>query len=307
MSQAKYSVFDYLSLTPDERYNYFLKTRSEISHVASYWFNFENVKKNVAKYDSPDLHSLTYLIGKTDDDVDVFFRSRPETLLLVPYLLGIRNTAFKEPTENRILGVSDSSGSYDLNFQAIETGNIEQYLRFVRDSGLSWLLTSGVKKSSYDYAVGVEAGMDSNGRKNRSGNAGEGYLTSVLKGISMRTGYEQRGQTRAEDIKKLYGITLEDSLAKKRFDGILYNKQRRQLYLFEVNNFNSSGSKVKSMGVEFARLGSDIHKTNHEFIYITDGRGWDKQKEDLRSAIKNINKVFNYSMVEGGYLRDLIG
>lgn len=63
-----------------------------------------------------------------------------------------------------------------------------------------------LRKSVHDYAVGVESGMDSNGRKNRSGEMGELYLETVLKDIADKKGWLYHGQTTKKTLKS--GIIL---------------------------------------------------------------------------------------------------
>ncbi|WP_251713327.1 type II restriction endonuclease [Lactococcus ileimucosae] len=302
----EYNVFEYLNLSSNEKLNFFMETRSSLSFLASYWFNFENVQKNLELYDSPDLYTLDYLIGKSDEEINDFFRSRSSLLLLLPYLLGIRDNKFEKPYLKRILKVQDIDGVYYLNFNEIDEENIDAYLKFLHDSGLSWVLRSGLKKSVHDYAVGVEAGMDSNGRKNRSGDMGELYLETVLKDIAERKGWICHGQTTKENIKEWYNLDLDETFGNRRFDGSIYNPVRRKLYLFEVNNFNSGGSKSKASATEFKDLHNRFSRTNHEFIYITDGRGWDSDRSHLFEAMEYIGKVFNYKMIEGGYLSDYL-
>ncbi|MFB5967445.1 hypothetical protein J7T88_03990 [Streptococcus thermophilus] len=74
----KYNVFEYLNLNSNNKLEFFMETRSSLSFLASYWFNFKNVQKNLELYDSPDLYTLDYLIGKSDKEMDEFFRRRPE-------------------------------------------------------------------------------------------------------------------------------------------------------------------------------------------------------------------------------------
>lgn len=302
----KYNVFEYLNLNSKDKLEFFMETRSSLSFLASYWFNFENVQKNLELYDSPDLYTLDYLIGKSDKEMDDFLRSRPDLILLFPYLLGIRKNKFEKPSSKRILKIQDVGGVYYLDFNTIDTSKLDLYLKFFHDSGLSWVLRSGLRKSVHDYAVGVEAGLDSNGRKNRSGEMGELYLETVLKDIADKKGWLYHGQTTKENVKEWYNLDLDETFGNRRFDGSIYNPVRRKLYLFEVNNFNSGGSKSKASATEFKDLHNRFSRTNHEFIYITDGRGWDSDKSHLIEAMEYIGKVFNYKMIEEGYLFDYL-
>ena len=43
-----------------------------------------------------------------------------------------------------------------------------------------------------------------------------------------------------------------------------------------------------------------------DFIYITDGQGWDSDLSHLKNIIKSIKYVFNFSMIQAGYLEHLI-
>ncbi|MGK0555226.1 type II restriction endonuclease [Macrococcus capreoli] len=298
----KYDVFEYLNLKPQDKLDYFMETRSVLSFLANYWVNYDNVRKNIALYDTPDLYTLDYLIGKSDEEINDFFTERKELLLMTPKLLGIRPTKL----DKGVLEVQDVDGTYKLNFKEIDEENIALYLQFIHDSGLGWVLKNGLRKSVHDYAIGVEAGLDSNGRKNRSGKMGEAYLEEVLKELAVKRGWLSHGQTTAKKVKELYNLDLEDTFDNRQFDGSLFNPKRKKLYLFEVNNFNGGGSKSKASATEFKDLQDRFSRTNHEFIYVTDGKGWDSDKSHLIEAMEYIGKVFNYKMIEDGYLEDYL-
>lgn len=298
----QYDVFEYLNLKPQEKLDYFMETRSILSFLANYWVNYDNVRKNISLYDTPELYTLDYLIGKTDEEIDDFFIKRKTYLLLLPKLLGIRPGKL----ENGILNVQDVNGTYQLNFKSIDEENIALYLQFIHDSGLDWIFKNGLRKSVHDYAIGVEAGLDSNGRKNRSGKMGENYLEEVLKNIAQKKDWLAHGQTTAKKVKELYDLELDETFNNRQFDGSLFNPKRKKLYLFEVNNFNGGGSKSKASATEFKDLQDRFSRTNHEFIYVTDGKGWDSDKSHLIEAMEYIGKVFNYNMIEEGYLDDYL-
>lgn len=60
------NVFEYLSLNPQDKLEYFMNTRSSLGHLASYWIDFGKVQEHIDKYDLPDLYTLDYLIGKPE-------------------------------------------------------------------------------------------------------------------------------------------------------------------------------------------------------------------------------------------------
>ena len=304
MNKLQYNVFEYLNLPPQDKLDFFMSTRSSLKFMADYWVNFDKVKAFSNLVDTPEMYALDYLIGKKDIDIIPYFEKYPESFMLIPSLLGIRDNKFKKGT--RILEVQDLHYVYELDFENYDENNFPFYIKFLFDSGLADLLKTGLKKSVYDYNVGVESGMDSNGRKNRSGKMGEIYLNSVLENFADGVDWLAYGQTSSKYVQDNFGISLDKSFHNRQFDGSLYNSKRKKLYLFEVNNFNSSGSKSKASATEFINLSNRLAKTNNEFIYITDGIGWDSDKSHLLEAMKHIGKVFNYNMVEDGYLEDYL-
>lgn len=145
-----------------------------------------------------------------------------------------------------------------------------------------------------DYFYGVEAGMDSNGRKNRSGELAELLLDNIIRSLSDNIRWFGTGQITANRIETLYGVELGDNFNNRRFDGSIYDSKTKKVYLFEVNNFNSPGSKSKASATEFMELQNRFSKTNHEFIYITDGFVLLSDKSHLKEAMIHIGKVFNF-------------
>ncbi|KAA8371187.1 restriction endonuclease [Leuconostoc carnosum] len=300
---SKMNVYEYRNLPINQRLEYFVSTLSNIEKFADYWVNFDNVYKNVPQKLAPDLFTLDYLIGKNQMEIESFFHERPYLLMLVPLLLGIRKDKLDQYGN---LSVQDIQEKYQLNFNDINIEHMGAYFDFLTHSGLMNLLSQGLKKSVFDYSVGVQAGMDSNGRKNRSGKIGEKFLEERLSAIASKNDLKWMGQSTPSKIKKEFDVDIEQIFKNRRFDGALYNPKKLKIILFEINLFNASGSKSKSASTEFQTLRDRLAKTNHEFIYITDGEGWLKDKSHLKEALEYIGNVFNVSMVEDGYIESLL-
>lgn len=58
--------------------------------------------------------------------------------------------------------------------------SLEQYVLFMRNSGLFNLIQNHIIKDLVDYVLSVEVGMDTNARKNRTGKAMESLVKSYL-------------------------------------------------------------------------------------------------------------------------------
>lgn len=61
--------------------------------------------------------------------------------------------------------------------------SIEQYKVFMRKTGLFNLIENHIVNNLIDYALGVETGLDSNGRKNRGGHLMENLVEDFIKKI----------------------------------------------------------------------------------------------------------------------------
>lgn len=115
-------VHDYLNRPSDERLKIFTETITDINHAPAYWFDFPTIDKRMSDY-GPDIYTLNYLNGKTNEEMREFFIQRPEVLKTIPILLGIRN----DKLVNGILPVFDPTGDYKLDFGHINISDIDHY------------------------------------------------------------------------------------------------------------------------------------------------------------------------------------
>lgn len=97
----------------------------------------------------------------------------------VPILLAVRG---------REIYAIDSDGEYLFNFVK-PNYSVDEYIMFMRKTGLFSLISEHLINNLVDYVTGVEVGLDSNGRKNRGGHLMEDLVEShfikagLVKGI----------------------------------------------------------------------------------------------------------------------------
>ena len=60
----------------------------------------------------------------------------------------------------------DEEGQIDFHFDKPNCTN-EDYVKFMRKTGLFDLMENHIVNNLVDYVTGIETGLDSNGRKNR--------------------------------------------------------------------------------------------------------------------------------------------
>lgn len=120
-----------------------------------YYTDFRKIYKNVENIESEFI---------------ALYKRYPEILKCIPILLAKR--------EADIL-TSDFDGEHVFNFRKLNY-TIEEYVVFMRETGLFGLMKNKHINNLVDYVTGVEAGLDSNARKNRGGHAMEDLVERYL-------------------------------------------------------------------------------------------------------------------------------
>lgn len=301
---------EYLNLPSDDKFEYFMHTLIKTNRTPSYWVNWDNVRKNMREHEL-HLNTLNYLLGKQNirEEAKKLFLEQPELLTSVPILLASRCEK---------IGIfyfeNESMKFKELDFIKPDLNRIDDYILFLDKAGLLDILKNNeIGSSLVDYVFGVQVGLDSNGRKNRGGTQNENILEFNLKKLVKNTKFEYMTQATAARIFQEWNIKVPESLESnknggRRYDGAVYNPSTRAVTVIETNFYNSGGSKLKAVAGEF----SDIYNTslknanNVNFVWISDGEGWNTAKNPMSEAFQVIPNIFNLNMVNDGFLRDVV-
>ena len=245
---------------------------------------------------------LNYLIGKENIEKEfaLLLEKQPSIARLVPVLIACREEKF-----NILTDYSEKEFKYDIfDFGKSAKLDISKVIEFAKSTGFLELLRAKRIKSIVDYVIGVEVGLDSNGRKNRSGESMEAIVEFFIKGICQRNQIEYIKEATAKKVKQEWGLTLEVDKSRRRGDFIVKNNS--QLFLIETNFYSGTGSKLKSTAGEYKAMYDFWQRGGHEFIWITDGFGWAKTRLPLEETFEYTDYVLNLEMVSKGLLEDII-
>lgn len=295
---------EYRSLSANERLNEFLSSLSITNRTPEYYVNWEKVERETKKFEL-ELNTLNYLIGKENifDETLKLFKQQPNLIKVIPSLIASRDKVLD------ILSIDDNDDmSFErLDFSNIDTDRIEEYVIFAEDSGLLDFLQNKANRSLVDYVYGVEAGLDSNARKNRSGTTMEGILERHVSKLASELGLEWKAQATAAYIKENWNIEVPVDKSERRFDVAVYSAKNNKLWLIETNYYGGGGSKLKAVAGEFTELSQFVvqSKDDVEFVWVTDGQGWKTAHLPLSEAFGHIVNVFNLNMLKNNYLHDL--
>lgn len=265
------------------------------------WDYFVNWKKVLTNKDEIEisLNKLNYLLGKDDlkKEFKKLYISNSDIVKAFPVLLAVR--------ENKLeIFDKDAKTSEFFDFSEKDV-DFEKWYLFFESSGIIRLFQKNGIKNLVDYVMGVEVGLDSNGRKNRGGTLMEDIVESFIADFCREKGFEYIPQARSKVIKAKWGVDVRINKSERSFDFAVYNPKNSKIKLFETNFYNGGGSKLKSVCGEFKSLYDELKDQDIDFIWITDGLGWHTTKKPLEEVYNHNDYVFNLKMIESGFLNRL--
>lgn len=260
-----------------------------------YYTDFNKVYGNVKKV-SKGLDKLSSLVGSNNIEKEfVDLLNDEDVLNCIPLLLAVRN---------HTIPVLDKGTFIEYDFTKKQHDN-EQYITFMKETGLFKLLAENKISSLIDYITGIEVGLDSHARKSRGGKLMESLVEEFIK----ETGHMPHNQMKTTDIEKVWGIDLSaltnSGNTVKKFDFVV--KTENHLYLFEVNFYNAGGSKLNETARSYKMIALQTQKLEDvTFIWCTDGNGWESAKNNLQETFDVLDDLYNIQDLNNGCLFRLL-
>ena len=262
-----------------------------------YYTDFQKVYKNVSEIKN-ELNLLNGLIGSKNIEVEFknLVNEYPKVLKAIPILIAKRE---------RVVIIKDAMQDYYYNFNKMNY-SIEDYIMFMRKTGIFDLLENHLISNLYDYVTGVEVGMDTNARKNRTGDAMEDLVESYIVKAGFVKEHNYFKEVTSTRLKEKWNIDLKNILknidmatqnkkvkmAEKRFDFVIQNNNI--LYLIETNFYGSQGSKLNETARSYKMLNEELKKIKGiKFVWFTDGKGWNSAKGNLEETFNEMEDIYN--------------
>ena len=267
----------------------------------TYYVDFEKIYKNVDKV-KVELNILNSLIGSKniEKEFETIILKYPETLECIPLLLAVRS--------NEIF-VKDEINEYLFKFDKM-VYSISDYIRFMTESGLFDLLQNHIINNLYDYVLGVEVGLDSNGRKNRGGHLMENLVESYIQKAGYIKDETYFKEMYLKDIEEKWNLNLSamsgNNVSTKRFDFVI--KTDNQVYVIETNFYGGTGggSKLNETARSYKMLAQESKLVEGvTFIWITDGTSWKSARKNLEETFNELETLYSLNDLENGVLDNL--
>ncbi len=276
-------------------------TLIETNHTYDFFVNWSKVVQNrdAFRYEVALLKSLQNSPSPVTDLRDLLGRY-PEVIKVIPILLACRDGIIK------VLNAIQPDMQYkSFNFSknAYSAEEIENIVEFTQKTGLLDMLCQ--MESATDYLLGVEVGLDTNARKNRSGLFLERMVTENLSELSSRNprllfvGQKSFGYVQDE-----YNIKIPSALRNRKFDYAVINNGKATN--IEVNFYSGTGSKPSEIISSYINRGEVLSSAGWKFVWLTDGLGWRSMREPFRVGVENMNYVINAYLLRKGLLEKII-
>ena len=245
-----------------------------------------------------ELNILNSLIGceNIEKEFVALFKRYPEILKCIPILLAKR--------ESDILTVDfDGERVWSFNRANYE---IEEYVVFMRETGLFDLMQQRHIHNLVDYVTGVETGLDSNARKNRGGHVMEDLVERYLVKAGLEKGNTYFKEMYIHEIEQKWGIDLScisnEGGTEKRFDFVI--KRPNMIYGIETNFYTSGGSKLNETARSYKTLALETKDLSYfKFVWITDGHGWGSARNNLKETFDVLENLYNIQDLSEGVIQ----
>jgi type II restriction enzyme len=300
-----------LNLQNDEKeiFDYFVKTLTDSIFTWNYFVDFEKVKKNITLIEK-ELNLLNFLVGKNDIEKEFIslVLEYPNVRKVLPILIAIRNNKLKDLKIIDDFEELKSESKIELFNPNIKlTSEMKKDLiTFFKDSGLKNIFQDKSIKNIVDYCFGIEVGMDTNARKNRSGQAMESIVEKIIQTFADKNNLEYISQATQKKMKEKWNFEIELDKTNRIFDFAVFEKSKNKIFLIETNYYGGGGSKLKSTAGEYQYLSNFLKTQGIDLIWITDGLGWKTTKKSLFETFLHNDYLLNIELVKQGILKDII-
>ena len=261
-------------------FNLFMSQLQETNQTLDFFCDFDKISANVAEVEM-SLNTLNYLIGKEDlaKGVSEVWERDPKAFEVLGILIAVRDEG-KKP-------VVDINGNVVLLKSYFESE--AKVVEFLQETGLADIFESRRIKNLVEYVFGIETGLDTNARKNRSGHIMENAVAKILK----KNGIKFRQEVYSSEFPQLSVLGTDE----KRFDFFIDIASEK--YLIEVNFYSGGGSKLNEVARAYTELAPKVNSVEgFEFVWITDGIGWKSARNKLEEAYNTIHRVYNLTNID---------
>lgn len=262
-------------------FNKFMSQLQETNQTLDFFCDFDKIESNVNDI-KLSLCMLNSLIGTTDlrKSVEAIWKRDRTAFRVMDILIAVRSNGKKV--------ILDSSGQCVV-LDSLFT-SVDGVMEYLEETGLADIFRQKKINDLVDYVFGIETGLDSNARKNRSGHVMEKMVANIFD----KNNISYRKEVYSTEWQNLQFVLGDDE---KRFDFVIETSVKT--YLIEVNFYSGGGSKLNEVARSYSEIAPKINSVlGFEFVWITDGIGWKSAKNKLQEAYNIIPNIYNLTSLD---------
>lgn len=263
-----------------EQFELFMSQLHETNATLDFYCDFPKIARNVADIEI-SLNTLNYLIGKENlrEAIEALWARDPYVFEVMDILIATRKKDDKK--------YIDSDGLMHSVHSLF--GSVDGVMKFIEGTGLDKVFKNKEVKDLVDYVFGVETGLDTNARKNRSGEITETLVARIF----ANAGIIYREQVSSKEFPAIAAVLGADQ---KVFDFAI--AANGKTYLIEVNFYSGGGSKLNEVARSYTDVAPKVNGVpGFEFVWITDGIGWNSAHNKLEEAFAAIPSIYNLTTI----------
>ena len=269
-----------MSAHSTEQFNLFMSQLRETNATLDFYCDFPKIARNVADIEI-SLNMLNFLIGKGNlrEAVQSLWDRDPHVFEVMDILIATRKKDDKKYIDN------------DGSMHSVHSlfSSVDGVMKFLEGTGLDKVLQNKEVKDLVDYVFGVETGLDTNARKNRSGEITETLVARIFDNAGIR----YREQVSSKEFPAIAAALGADQ---KVFDFVI--TANGKTYLIEVNFYSGGGSKLNEVARSYTDVAPKVNGVHgFEFVWITDGIGWNSARNKLEEAFAAIPSIYNLTTI----------
>lgn len=263
-----------------EQFEQFMSQLKETNQTLDFFCDFDKINYNVENI-KLSLCMLNSLIGTTDlrRSVEIIWNRDSSAFNVMDILIAVRSEGNKK--------VLNSLGNI-VDLKSLFT-SVDGVMEFLNITGLADVFMSQKVTNLVDYVFGVETGLDTNARKNRSGHVMENMVADIFN----KNHINYRQEVYSSEWTDITSALGDDE---KRFDFVVETPKKK--YLIEVNFYSGGGSKLNEVARSYSDIAPKINSVpGFEFVWITDGIGWNSAKNKLQEAFNIVPSIYNLTSI----------
>lgn len=259
----------------------------------AYFRNLMEIQESTEEF-RPELNLLNSLLMSGDlqkDFIDLIQRY-PEVRRCIPLLFAAEG-----------FGLVTDNGETSAVFSSDTFCSTEDYVRLMEESGIFNLIRRRKIFSFYDYALGVQVGIDTVGRGRRE----REHMRALVGKHLIASGMKYHKKVGTEDLKKRWHTDVTSVSENDRIFDFVVVKDGH-VYAIDVDFYAEGVPELPDIAESRKTTAAKSKNiSGFSYVWVVDGKGWLSAKDSLREAFYSMEHIYSLNDLENGAFKEIFG